>query len=63
MTADVPPELIERVRREARRQRRLTAAERRRIALAGIVDTGSLSDEDVKVLYDEYVAARESGRR
>lgn len=56
----VPPEELERVREEGRRQRRtFSKRENRRRALAGIVDTGSLSDNDIDVLFGALRAGQD----
>ena len=59
---DVPQELIDLVRREGRRRRRLSRTERQRIELAPYVDTGAMSDDDVGVLYGHFTAARDEPR-
>lgn len=55
----VPPETVDFVREEGKRRRRLRRIERKRNELAGIVDTGNLSNEDVEVLWAAYTGAKD----
>lgn len=53
----VSPELIQLVRDAGARRRRPTPIEAMRSALAGVVDTGCLADDDVRTLYAAYRAS------
>jgi hypothetical protein len=58
----VDPETLKQVRQAARARRRAASsasapASEARKALAGIIDVGALSDDDVMMLYGVYLAA------
>ena len=56
----VDADLLQQVRQAARQRRREAQrqpADAARVALAGIVDVGSLTDDDVVTLYGAYQAA------
>jgi hypothetical protein len=61
MTPPAPDEIAH-VREEGcrRRRRAVTPADRRRIELAPVVNTGMLTDEDVSTLHAAYIACDES---
>lgn len=54
----VTPEQIATVREAGRRERRFSKSDRARQLLAGIVDTGPLSDNDVLTLGAAFQAGR-----
>lgn len=59
----IPDDLIKRVRDEARRPRKLTQIERARQELAPFVDTGSLTDDEVRTLHALYRDAKKDANQ
>lgn len=56
----VPQEEIDRVRAEGRARRRPSKADRRRLDLAPVVDTGLLDDDDVLTLWAAFTVAKDA---